>query len=153
MSISRRRRCRTSSCSPWPDRRRWPDGCCWRWFRCASAGRRPRGLGIALLISALYAALIGVYWTRGEGGFGSLADVARLFEHRGLLLAGWVHYLAFDLLVGVWIRGEAGRIGLPQAFVVPCLLLTFLFGPVGWLLFMALRLFRLRTSVAAPVPR
>jgi hypothetical protein len=108
--------------------------------------------GIALLISALYAALIGVYWTRAEGGFGSLADVARLFEHRGLLLAGWVHYLAFDLLVGVWIRGEAGRIALPQAFVVPCLLLTFLFGPVGWLLFMAFRLFRLRTSVAAPVP-
>lgn len=105
--------------------------------------------GIALLIASLYAALIGVYWTRGEGGFGSLADVARLFESRGLLLAGWVHYLAFDLLVGVWIRGEAARIGLPHAWVVPCLLLTFLFGPVGWLVFMALRLFRLRTSPVA----
>lgn len=107
--------------------------------------------GIALLISALYAALIGVYWTRGEGGFGSLADVARLFEHRGLLLAGWVHYLAFDLLVGVWIRGEASRIGLPQWLVVPCLISTFLFGPLGWLAFMALRMFRLRTAIAAPV--
>lgn len=106
--------------------------------------------GIALLIGALYTALIGVYWTRAEGGFGSLADVARLFEHRGLLLAGWVHYLAFDLLVGVWIRGEAARIGLPQAVAVPCLLLTFLFGPLGWLVFMALRMFRLRTAVAAP---
>ncbi len=109
---------------------------------------RHAAVGIALLIAALYAALIGVYWTRGAGGFGSLADVARLFESRGLLLAGWVHYLAFDLLVGTWIRGEAGRIGLPHWLLVPCLVLTFLLGPLGWLVFMALRLFRLRTAVA-----
>lgn len=109
----------------------------------------PAAAGIVLLIAALYTALIGVYWTRSEGGFGSLADVARLFESRGLLLAGWVHYLAFDLLVGIWIRGEAGRIGLPQWLAAPCLLLTFLFGPLGWLLFMAFRLFRLRTARGA----
>lgn len=104
----------------------------------------------ALSIAVLYAALIGVHWTRAEGGFGSLAEVARLFASPGLLLAGWVHYLAFDLLVGIWIRGEAARIGLPQWYAAPCLVLTFLFGPLGWLLFMAVRLFRLRTAPVVP---
>lgn len=117
-----------------PTRRAWPE-------TVATA--------IALAIAASYAALIAVYWHAGEGGFGSLADVARLFEHRGLLLAGWVHYLAFDLLVGCWERGEARRIGLPQWLLVPSLLLTFLFGPIGWLSFMGLRLFKLRGPVRA----
>ena len=37
-----------------------------------------------------------------EGGFGSLADVATLFQKQELLLAGWIHYLAFDLFIGAW---------------------------------------------------
>ena len=70
-----------------------------------------------------------------------------MFESRGLLLAGWVHYLAFDLWVGRWIvdalaadpqmQGVANW--LVQLLVVPCLLLTFMFGPAGLLVFLALR--------------
>jgi hypothetical protein len=103
-------------------------------------------VGVALLISVGYVALIGVHWAQSEGGFGSLADVSRLFENRGLLLAGWVHYLAFDLLVGAWNRREATRIGLALWLLLPCLLLTFLFGPLGWLMFMALRFYRMRAT-------
>jgi len=106
-------------------------------------------VAIALAIGMLYAALVGSYWTSADGGFGNLADVGRLFDHPGLLLAGWVHYLAFDLLVGLWERGEARRIGLSRWLLVPCLLLTLMFGPLGWLAFMALRWFRLRTQPAA----
>jgi hypothetical protein len=103
--------------------------------------RTPRWVAVAVaaLVSMLYASLIGAFWTQGEGGFGSLADVARLFDHRGLLLAGWVHYLAFDLLIGVWERDEAQRVGVPQWALVPCLALTFLLGPLGWLVFMGVR--------------
>jgi hypothetical protein len=110
-------------------------------------------IAAAIVIATLYAGLIGTFWTRGEGGFGSLADVALLFEHPGLLLAGWVHYLAFDLLVGVWERDEARRIGLPQWALVPCLVLTFLLGPLGWLVFLAVRFFRLKTAALADAPR
>ena len=67
------------------------------------------GVAVALLMAMTYSALIGAYITQGQGDFSSLAGVARLFEHPGLLLAGWVHYLAFDLLVGVWQRTEAAR--------------------------------------------
>lgn len=115
-------------------------------FRVALARRV--AVMIAVAIAMAYVALIGVFWGQGEGGFGSLDEVARLFEMRGLLLAGWVHYLAFDLLVGVWERDEARRIGLSQWLLAPALGLTFLFGPLGWLLFMALRAFRLRTAAA-----
>ena len=44
----------------------------------------------------------------GGGGYDSLAAVQRLFAVPELLLAGWLHYLAFDLFVGVWIAKRAG---------------------------------------------
>ena len=97
------------------------------------------GVAVALLMAMTYSALIGAYITQGQGDFSSLAGVERLFEHPGPLLAGWVHYLAFDLLVGVWERTEARRIGLSQWLLAPLLFLTFMFGPIGWLLFMAVR--------------
>ena len=102
--------------------------------------------GAALALAMLYAALLAVFWSAGEGDFNSLAGVASLFEQRGLLLAGWVHYLAFDLLVGLWEREEAARIGLSRWLLLPCLFLTFMFGPLGWLLFMAVRYYRLRSG-------
>ena len=75
----------------------------------------------------------------GDGGFGSLEAVRRLFDVPGLLVAGWVHYLAFDLFVGAWIAERAGAIGLPHLIVLPLLALTFLFGPAGFLAFVIVR--------------
>ena len=97
------------------------------------------GRVIPLVLSVGYAALILVFWSRAEGGFGSLDEVAALFRSRELLLAGWVHYLAFDLFVGSWIAAEARRLAMPFALVVPILGLTFLFGPAGLLAFFILR--------------
>ncbi|MBL8534012.1 MAG: DUF4281 domain-containing protein [Betaproteobacteria bacterium] len=115
---------------------------------------RPVALAVALVLTALYIALILSYWSSGTGDFQSLAGVARLFEHPGLLLAGWIHYLAFDLLVGMWEREEARRIGLTHWVLVPCLVLTFLFGPLGWAAFLACRTVRLdsRHDTAAVRP-
>lgn len=115
---------------------------------------RPVALAVALVLTALYIALILSYWSSGTGDFQSLAGVARLFEHPGLLLAGWIHYLAFDLLVGTWEREEARRIGLTHWVLVPCLVLTFLFGPLGWAAFLACRTVRLdsRHDTAAVRP-
>jgi hypothetical protein len=109
---------------------------------------RPVVVTAALMLSMAYAGLIGAFWTNAEGGYGSLTDVSRLFEHQGLLLAGWVHYLAFDLLVGLWEREEAQRIGLSRWVLAPCLMLTFWFGPLGWLAFMSIRSFRVRSMNA-----
>lgn len=106
-------------------------------------------VGVALLLAAAYATLIGVFMREGQGGFGTLDGVARLFEHPGILLAGWIHYLAFDLLVGLWERHEAERVGMSRWILVVCQILTFMVGPIGWLLFMAMRALKGRTTPAA----
>lgn len=133
---------------------------CWAILLLAPlASAWPRRIGVAtvLALAMTYAALIGAFISQGTGDFQSLAGVARLFEHPGLLLAGWVHYLAFDLLIGLWEREEAARIGLARGWLLPCQLLTFLFGPIGWLAFMAVRWLRLRggrvTGAVGPSPR
>ena len=106
------------------------------------------GAIIPVLLALSYTALIGVWWSRGEGGFGSLDDVALLFQSRPLLLAGWLHYLAFDLLVGAWVVRTARAEGIAHPIVIPLLLLTFLFGPVGYLGLQIIRLSRRWGSAA-----
>jgi len=96
------------------------------------------------LLAALYAAIIAARWGGAEGGFSSLADVQKLFADPWLLLAGWIHYLVFDLFIGAWEVRDAGRLGIPHLLVVPCLVLTFLFGPVGLLLYGIVRAVRTR---------
>lgn len=98
-----------------------------------------RSGALSLLLAAAYLVLIVCYYPGAAGGFGSLAEVARLFESRPLLLAGWVHYLAFDLFVGAWETGDAETRGVSHLLVVPCLALTFLFGPIGLLAYFAVR--------------
>jgi hypothetical protein len=70
----------------------------------------------------------------------SLAQVAALFGVRQALLAGWIHYLAFDLFTGAWEARDAVQLGISRWLVAPCLLLTLLFGPVGLCLYLLLRL-------------
>jgi hypothetical protein len=99
---------------------------------------------IPLLLSVAYAGLILAFWNGAEGGFDTLANVELLFQTREMLLAGWLHYLAFDLFVGAWIARTARAEGVSFVLVAPCLVLTFLFGPVGFLIFSAIRAVRLR---------
>ena len=68
----------------------------------------------------------------------------KLFADPWLLLAGWVHYLVFDLFLGAWEVRDAQRLRIPHLLVVPCLVLTFLFGPVGLLLYGIVRAARTR---------
>jgi hypothetical protein len=102
------------------------------------SGVWPLGLAVAyaLLIASHYLGGHG-----GEGGFASLAQVAALFHNPWALLAGWVHYLCFDLFTGAWEVRDAQRRGVPHAALVPALLLTFLFGPVGLLVYFGVRRF------------
>ena len=108
------------------------------------------GLVVPALLGTLYAGLALAFWSSTKGGFGSLEQVAALFETRELLLAGWVHYLAFDLMVGAWEVRRARAEGIAFVLVVPCLVLTFLFGPAGLVLFLCLR-FALRLSRGRPL--
>lgn len=100
---------------------------------------RIAGIIIPLLLSAGYVALIIFSASSEGGGFGSLAQVMVLFSQPNAMLAGWIHFLAFDLLIGAWICRTARRDGVRFWLVIPSLPLTFLFGPAGFLVFSVLR--------------
>jgi hypothetical protein len=105
------------------------------------------GKVVPAFLAAVYVVLVAANFGGSEGGFSSLAGVALLFSEPWILLAGWTHYLAFDLLVGNWEMRDARTRGIAYALVLPCLVLTFLFGPAGWLLYAIIR--RLRHSAVS----
>jgi hypothetical protein len=101
---------------------------------------------VVVLLSLVYTWLI---FSRFEPGiienFSTLDGVAILFSNKYLLLAGWVHYLAFDLFSGTWIVRDAQRKKINHWIAVPALLLTFMFGPVGLLLYISIRWIKTRS--------
>ncbi|MEP2716988.1 ABA4-like family protein [Pseudophaeobacter sp.] len=101
---------------------------------------RIAGFILPSVLSAGYVLLIVVFPAPGDGGFESLDAVITLFSQPAAMLAGWVHFLAFDLVIGAWICRTARREGVRFWLVIPCLPLTFLFGPAGFLAFALLRL-------------
>lgn len=98
-------------------------------------------IGIIIALFALvYAWMLFSDFSIGDTSkFGSLQGVMELFTNPSLVTAGWIHYLAFDLLAGVFIRNNARQHGISHWLVIPCLLLTFMFGPVGLLLYLLIR--------------
>jgi hypothetical protein len=110
---------------------------------------RIAALAIPLLLSVAYAGLVLAFWSSAEGGFDSLVNVERLFQSREIVLAGWIHYLAFDLFVGAWAVRKAREEGIAFLAIVHCLALTFLFGPAGFLCFQAIRFIRAYMPAAA----
>ena len=92
-----------------------------------------------VVLASLYLVLIAVALA-GTGfdprAFGSLEGVMAAFRIEWLALAGWVHYLCFDLFVARWIMNDAPDGGY---WLTPILFLTLMFGPVGLLCYLAVR--------------
>lgn len=97
----------------------------WVWLDRIPALILPLGL------SALYTGLILAHFSGAGGGFGSIAQVRALFASDFGLLAGWVHYLAFDLMIGAMMAQRMDAMGLSRLSQIPLLGLIFLFGPLG----------------------
>lgn len=85
-------------------------------------------------LSALYAALIFSRFSGIGGGFDSLDNVATLMSDRWALLAGWVHYLAFDLFIGAAMAARMDRAGIGRVVQAPILGSIFMLGPLGFLI-------------------
>lgn len=97
------------------------------------------GKAAPALFAVTYIAIVVAVFPRAEGTFSTLAGVTQLFSNPWLLLAGWLHYLAFDLLVGTWEARDSIERGVPRWLLVPCLFMTLMFGPLGWLSYMIAR--------------
>lgn len=111
-------------------------------FQRRAWARNAVALVVVALLAASYTVIIATRWGNSAGGFGSLGEVSLLFSDPWLLLAGWLHYLAFDLLVGRWEAEDATSSGVSPWLTAPCMALTFMFGPAGWLAYMMVRTLR-----------
>lgn len=100
---------------------------------------------IVTLLGIVYAWLILSSFHPGDmKSFGSLDGVMSLFQNKTVVTAGWVHYLAFDLMVGIWIKRNSINYGISRWLIIPCLFFTFMLGPVGLLLYLLIRIIKTR---------
>eukprot|EP00903_Cladosiphon_okamuranus_P021795 g20041.t1 len=103
---------------------------------------------VAVLISCVvYTYYFGAHLLNSKDVLGTYAEmgtldgVAKLFSDSGILLPAWVHYLAFDLMVGHYLvqKNIADANGLSKLAMAPCLFFNCMAGPVGVLLYVILR--------------
>ena len=106
--------------------------------------KHTKNITVVLLSSFLFAGLyifsLSISFGKTGGNFSSLEGVRLLFTNDFALLAGWIHYLAFDLFVGTWEVEDAKINGISRLLVIPCLFLTFMFGPTGLFCYTILKL-------------
>ena len=107
------------------------------------------GMILPIILSLGYVILLVTPSSDSAGGFGTLADVMVLFSYGQAALAGWVHFLAFDLFIGAWVCRIARSEGVRFWLVAPCLPVVFLFGPAGLLAFQGIRAAHNRTTEAS----
>jgi len=94
----------------------------------------PIGLGVA------YAWFLTAGLGTEGGSLSSLEGVQAFFANPNAALAGWIHYLVFDLFIGAWEVRDARRRGISHIFVIPCLFFTLMAGPIGLLAYLMVRL-------------
>lgn len=97
------------------------------------------------LVYAVY--VVKALFINGIMDFSSISSVTALFSNETAVLTGWVHYLAFDLLVGMWMLEKNTEIGIPKGVMAICLLATFMLGPIGFLLFMGMKAIQPKVGV------
>jgi ABA4-like protein len=68
-----------------------------------------------------------------------LAEIAALLDTPGGATIAWLHFLAFDLLIGRWAYLDGRERGVSAWLMAPILFLILMFGPLGFLAYLAAR--------------
>ena len=72
-----------------------------------------------------------------------------LFTNKVAVTSAWVHFLAFDLMVGIWIKKNAMKHGISHWLLIPCFFFTFMIGPMGLLIYLLIRWIKTKQYFAA----
>lgn len=103
--------------------------------------RNPLIYAFALIMAGIYAFYIfSGFSSLDPEAFGSLEGVKNLFTKDEAVLAGWVHYLTFDLLIGNWVVNQSIKYNIKHYMIIPALFFCFMLGPVGYLIFTLVKL-------------
>lgn len=96
--------------------------------------------GFILLVAAAYFTVAYLLYGEAAGGsMFSLDGMTHLFRSKEMLLTGWLNYLSFSLFAGAFQVHDGRENEIPHLWIIPCLLLTFVAGPSGLLLYLGLR--------------
>ncbi len=96
---------------------------------------------IPVLLACLYAYFIFSGGPLDFNDFSTLEGVKRLFSKGGdgAVLAGWIHYLAFDLVAGSFVLKDSQEKNIGHGWIVLPLFSCFMLGPIGLLLYWLIR--------------
>jgi hypothetical protein len=75
----------------------------------------------------------------GPAGFSTYEGVSKIFSNPWLIDAAWAHIVSIDLIIGMLIKNNAAKHGMPYGLVVIILLVTIVFTPLGLLLYLLVR--------------
>lgn len=105
--------------------------------------------GFFLLLAICYLTLILSSVDDPDNGasFGSLPGVMLLFDNPKATLAGWIHYLAFDMMIGLFITLHSAKQGVNRFLILPSMFFTFMYGPVGLLIYYVMLCIKQKTAL------
>lgn len=119
----------------------------WLLLMLAPQWHRTRSLvtsgNYSMAYAVLYLVILALNINIEQFSFSTLQNVQQLFADSNILLAGWIHYLAFDLLIGAWISKDASALKINHFALIPVLALTFYLGPVGYLTYRLIKYIKL----------
>ena len=103
------------------------------------------GVFVVVSIAYIYYLTVGiknpVKSEYGKPGFFAMRNVLAIFDNPNSSLASWMHIIVFDLIVALYIRTQGALLDIEHWKLIPCYLLTLMFGPIGLLLFIGLTFF------------
>jgi len=95
---------------------------------------------VPLVYAVVYVTLFAISLPGGgEGSMGSMEGLRIAFERDAMLLMAWVHYLCFDMAVGMWELRDARKNGISGFLLAPCLFFTLMLGPSGLMMYVGVR--------------
>jgi hypothetical protein len=98
------------------------------------------GVGIPVVLSLFYVVVLIMYWFQEPpGNYGAIFNLSSLyamFDNDGLLLVAWISILGMDLVAGAWMARKAAQTRMPYVYLLPCLIMTFIFAGIGFTMFM-----------------
>jgi hypothetical protein len=100
---------------------------------------------IITLFGIVYTFIIFTNISPGDfNNFSTLDGVMALFANKEGVVAGWIHYLAFDLMAGLYIVNNSRKYQINRWILLPSLFFTFMLGPFGLLLYLIIRALKTR---------
>ena len=71
----------------------------------------------------------------------NLNSLSELFKDQTFLLMFWVHFISINLFTGGWIVKDSQRLSINKILLIIPLIVTYLIGPLGLLLYWLIRMF------------